>query len=178
MISIHPTAEVKTDSIGEGTIIWQHAVIQEDVMIGTNCKIGANVFIEEGVTIGNNVTVKNNISIYKGVTIEDNVFLGPSCVFTNVLTPRSFISRKKELIGTRVENGASIGANATIICGHTIGEYAMVGAGSVVTNDVPNNTMVYGNPATPAGYVCECGCRLDPLENKYKCRECGKIYTF
>ncbi len=161
--------------IHEKTKIWQFCVILDNVKIGCNCNIGQNVFIENGVKIGNNVTVKNNISLYTGVICKDNVFLGPNCVFTNILTPRSFISRKNEFLKTVINNGASIGANATIICGNSIGEYAMVGAGSVVTKDVPSYTLVVGNPARKIGYVCECGERIY-LENNYVCQRCGKTY--
>ena len=130
--SVSPGAQ-----IGEGTSIWQNCIIQDDVVIGENCNIGANVFIEKGVRIGNGVKIKNNIAIYSGVEIADDVFLGPNCVFTNVINPRAFISRKHEFKKTIVGKGATIGANATIICGHNIGEYAMIGAGCVVAHNVP-----------------------------------------
>lgn len=123
--------------------------------------------------IGHGVTIKNNIAIYSGVIISDDVFLGPNCVFTNVINPRSFISRKHEFRKTVVEKGASIGANATIVCGHKIGRYAMVGAGAVVTRDVPEYALVVGNPAKMTAYVCECGCKLDA---KHRCLACGKAY--
>ena len=136
-VKIHSGAEVSPDaSIGEETSIWQNCIIQGDVVIGKNCNIGANVFIEKGVRVGNGVKIKNNIALYSGVEIADDVFLGPNCVFTNVINPRAFISRKKEFKKTIVERGATIGANATILCGHKIGKYAMVGAGTVVTHDV------------------------------------------
>jgi UDP-2-acetamido-3-amino-2,3-dideoxy-glucuronate N-acetyltransferase len=147
-----------------------------DVEIGSNCNIGQNVFIEKGVRLGSNVTVKNNISLYTGVICEDDVFLGPSCVFTNVKTPRSFISRKDEFIHTIVERGASIGANATIICGNTIGKYSLVAAGSVVIRDVPAYTMVAGNPAVVKGFVCKCGEKLVCADGVYGCIRCGKKY--
>ena len=152
-------------------------VIQDRVWIGDDCKIGANSFIEEDVCIGNRVTIKNNVAIYTGVTIEDDVFLGPSCVFTNVINPRSFINRKAEFKHTLIKRGATIGANATILCGHTIGNYAMVGAGSVVTMDVPDYVLVMGNPAKVRGYVCECGCRLKD-NGIYYCESCDRTYNF
>ena len=173
------------NNLGRHIKIWQHVVIQPDVIVGDDCKIGANSFIENGVSIGNNVTIKNNVAIYTGVTIEDDVFLGPSCVFTNVINPRSFISRKHELRSTLIKRGATIGANATIICGHVVGRYAMVGAGSVVTKDVPDFALVVGNPARKVGYVCECGCRLVAGDNAkkregnlmhYHCMDCGRTY--
>ncbi len=162
-------------SIGSGTKIWQFCNIMSGAVIGEHCNIGQNVFIESGVRLGNNNTVKNNISIYSGVVCEDDVFLGPNCVFTNVLTPRSFISRKNEFLPTLIKKGASIGANATIICGHTVGEYAMIGAGAVVTKDVPAHTLVVGNPARSIGYVCVCGERIYEQDG-YKCRRCGEIF--
>jgi len=129
-------------------------------IIGRSCNLGQNVYVENGVILGNNVKIKNNIALYDGVICEDDVFLGPNCVFTNVLTPRSFVSRKEEFKKTVVCRGASIGANATIICGNKIGRYAMIGAGSVVTKDVKDYELVVGNPAKKIGYVCECGERI------------------
>lgn len=169
---IHETASVADAAqIGEGTSIWQNCIIQEDVVIGKDCNIGANVFIEKGVRIGNNVRIKNNIAIYTGVVIEDDVFLGPSCVFTNVINPRSFIPRKHEFRKTIIGHGATIGANATIICGHNIGQFAMVGAGTVVAHNVDDYTLVVGNPDRKIGYVCECGCRLDEQLVCFKCKK-------
>lgn len=178
LVQIHDSAEVSLKaSIGKGTSIWQNCIIQDGAVIGENCGIGANVFIEKGVRLGNRVKVKNNIAIYTGVTCEDDVFLGPNCVFTNVINPRSFISRKSEFKPTAVKKGATIGANATIVCGNTIGKYAMVGAGAVVTKDVADYELVVGNPAKKIGYVCECGCRLDTDdEKKYCCCNCKKTY--
>lgn len=175
---IHETSLVGGDvKIGGGTRIWQFCNIMDGVEIGENCNIGMNVFMETGVKIGNHVTIKNNISIYSGVECEDDTFLGPNCVFTNVLTPRSFISRKKEFKKTTVRKGASLGANCTIVCGHDIGRYAMVGAGAVVTKDVPDYTLVVGNPARKLGYVCECGERIQACdEREYICSRCGKKY--
>ena len=175
MIKIHESASVSSGAtIGEGTSIWQNCIIQDDAIIGENCNIGANVFIEKGVRIGNGVKIKNNIAIYSGAVIEDDVFLGPNCVFTNVINPRAFISRKHEFRPTVIHKGATVGANATLICGHNIGRYAMIGAGTVVAHDVGDYHLVVGNPDKLLGYVCECGCRLDA---KLKCEECGKQYT-
>ena len=171
---IHDSASVAEGAkIGSGTDIWQNCIIQNDVVIGDNCSIGANVFIEDGVRIGNRVKIKNNIAIYNGVRIADDVFLGPNCVFTNVINPRAFISRKNEFKMTKVDKGATIGANATIICGHSIGKYAMVGAGSVVTHDVPDYFLVVGNPDVKIGYICKCGNRLN---EELICVECGNRY--
>lgn len=173
-MKVHATAEVaESASVGEETSIWQYCVIQDGVAIGRNCNIGANVFIERGVQIGNRVKIKNNIAIYSGVTVEDDVFLGPNCVFTNVINPRSFINRKSEFKNTVIEKGATIGANATIICGNKIGRYAMVGAGTVVTRNVPDHALIVGNPGKIVGYVCECGCKLD---HDFRCNECGRKY--
>lgn len=175
MIKVHESASVSNKAkIGDGTSIWQNCIIQDDVVIGRNCNIGANVFIESGVRIGDGVKIKNNIAIYSDVVIEDDVFLGPNCVFTNVINPRSFISRKHEFRKTIVRKGATVGANATLICGHEIGNYAMIGAGTVVAHDVPNYTLVVGNPDKTIGFVCECGCRLN---DELRCEECGKMYT-
>ncbi len=174
MTKIHESANVSPNArIGKGTSIWQNCIIQDDVIIGENCNIGANVFIEKGVRIGNGVKIKNNIAIYSGVEIADDVFLGPNCVFTNVVNPRAFISRKHEFKKTVVGKGATVGANATIICGHNIGEYAMIGAGTVVAHSVADYNLVVGNPDKFLGYVCQCGCRLNSL---LTCSECGKIY--
>ncbi len=175
MIKVHNSACVNESSkIGDGTSIWQNCIIQEGVIIGENCNIGANVFIERGVIIGNGVKIKNNIALYSGAIIEDDVFLGPNVVFTNVINPRAFINRKKEFKQTIVHKGATVGANATLICGHNIGNYAMVGAGTVVTHDVSDYSLVVGNPGREMGFVCECGCRLS---EDLQCSECGKKYA-
>ena len=158
---VHESSYIGTKAvIGEGTKIWQFCNILNDSEIGKNCLIGQNVFIENGVKIGNNVKIKNNISLYSGVECEDDVFLGPSCVFTNVLNPRSFIERKHEFRKTLIKRGATIGANVTIVCGNTVGEYALIGAGSVITKDVPAYALMIGNPAKLKGYVCQCGEKL------------------
>jgi UDP-2-acetamido-3-amino-2,3-dideoxy-glucuronate N-acetyltransferase len=150
----HPTAVVDEGaSIGEGTTIWHFSHIMSGAVVGDNCNIGQNVVVSPRAVLGNNVKVQNNVSVYTGVVCEDDVFLGPSCVFTNVSNPRSFISRKEEFKSTLVKKGASIGANATIVCGITIGEYALIGAGSVVTKDVPGYALVVGNPGRQMGWV-------------------------
>lgn len=162
--------------IGDGTKIWQFCNIMNEAVIGENCSIGQNVFVENGVVLGNGVKVKNNISLYSGVICSDNVFLGPNCVFTNVLNPRSFISKKTEFLETHIGYGATIGANATIVCGNRIGKFAMIGAGAVVTKEVADYELVTGNPAKKAGYVCECGERLQKEKTRYRCIKCEKIY--
>ena len=163
-------------TIGPGTKIWHFSHIMKDCVIGPKCNIGQNVVISPGVTLGEGVKIQNNVSVYTGVVCEDGVFLGPSCVFTNVINPRSFIERKDEYRKTTVKKGASIGANATIVCGHDIGRYAFIGAGSVVTKNVPDYAMVYGNPARIHGYVCQCGNQLTFAGGKACCPACGKKY--
>ena len=150
----HPTAIIDEGAkVGKGTKIWHFSHIMSEAIIGENCNIGQNVVISPKAVLGNNVKVQNNVSVYTGVICEDDVFLGPSCVFTNVINPRSFISRKEEFRTTLVKKGATIGANATIICGVTIGEYAMIGAGAVVTKDIPDYALVVGNPGKQIGWV-------------------------
>ena len=163
--------------IGDGTRIWHFTHVMAEAIVGKNCVLGQNVMVANRVTIGDNVKVQNNVSVYEGVTCEDDVFLGPSVVFTNVINPRAFIERKHEFRQTLVKKGASIGANATIVCGHTIGRYALVGAGAVVTRDVPDYALVTGIPAKQTGWVSEYGCRLD-FDNgdKAVCAESGQIY--
>lgn len=146
--------------IGDGTKIWHFSHIMSGCVIGERCNIGQNVVVSPQVVLGNNVKVQNNVSIYTGVYCEDDVFLGPSMVFTNIVNPRSAIIRRDQYVSTRVGKGASIGANATIICGHNIGSYALIGAGAVVTKDVPNYALVVGNPARQMGWVSEYGHRL------------------
>lgn len=163
--------------IGTGTKIWHFSHIMANCRIGRNCNIGQNVVISPDVVIGNGVKIQNNVSVYSGVICEDDVFLGPSCVFTNVINPRSFITRKDEFKPTLVKKGASIGANATIICGNTIGRYALIGAGTVVSKDVPDFALLVGNPGKVVGYVCKCGERLTFEENgPASCPACTKQY--
>jgi len=163
--------------IGEGTKIWHFCHILSGSKIGKNCVLGQNVMVGPNVKIGNNVKIQNNVSVYEGVEIEDEVFCGPSCVFTNVINPRAFIERKHEFKKTLVKRGATIGANATIVCGVTIGEYAFVGAGAVVTKDVPPYALVVGVPARQIGWVCKCGVRLEFNENNIAiCKSCGNKY--
>jgi UDP-2-acetamido-3-amino-2,3-dideoxy-glucuronate N-acetyltransferase len=147
--------------IGKGTKIWHFSHIMKDCIIGENCNLGQNVVVSPAVRLGNNVKVQNNVSIYTGVIIEDNVFLGPSMVFTNVSNPRSAVVRKHQYRETIVREGATIGANATIICGNTIGRYSFIGAGAVVTHDVPDHSLMLGNPARHAGWMSEYGHRLN-----------------
>lgn len=171
---IHPTSIVDEGAIiGDGTRIWHWCHIMGNVTIGNNCNIGEHAFLENGVIIGNRVKIKNNVAVYTGVICEDDVFLGPNCVFTNVANPRSFIERKKEFKKTIIQKGATIGANATIVCGNNIGRYAFVGAGSVVTKSIRDYTMVIGNPAKFYSYVCSCGNKLD---KKMECPSCLKEY--
>ena len=172
---IHETAVIdRPCSIGTGTNIWHFCHLMSGCTIGKNCNLGQNVFVASGVIIGNNVKIQNNVSVYNGVTIEDDVFIGPSVVFTNVTTPRSTVDRSKKYEQTLIKKGATIGANATIICDRTIGQFAFVGAGSVVTGDVPGHSLVVGNPAKQIGWMCSCGARLD---NNLICPECNKNYT-
>lgn len=163
--------------IGAGTRIWHFSHIMPDCVIGERCNIGQNVVISPGVVLGNNVKIQNNVSVYTGVVCEDDVFLGPSCVFTNVLNPRSAIPRKDQYRKTLVRRGATIGANATIVCGHTIGDYALIGAGAVVTKDVPPYALVVGNPSRQIGWVSEYGHRLRFDEKgEARCPESGERY--
>ena len=174
----HETAVIdKGCQIGAGTRIWHFSHIMPDCVIGERCNIGQNVVISPGVVLGNNVKIQNNVSVYTGVVCEDDVFLGPSCVFTNVLNPRSAIPRKNQYRKTLVRRGATIGANATIVCGHTIGEYALIGAGAVVTKDVPPYALVVGNPSKQIGWVSEYGHRLRFDEKgEARCPESGERY--
>ena len=173
-VFIHPTALVDDGAaIGDGSKIWHFSHVLGGTRMGTGCVVGQNVMIGPNVVVGNGVKVQNNVSIYAGVTIEDEVFCGPSCVFTNVLTPRAFVERKQEFAPTLVKRGASIGANATIICGVTIGRYAMIGAGAVVTKDVKDHALVLGNPARPRGWVSRTG---EVLGQDLICPRTGERY--
>ena len=162
--------------IGKGTKIWHFSHIMKNCKIGENCNIGQNVVISPDVILGNGVKIQNNVSVYTGVICEDDVFLGPSCVFTNVINPRSFISRKDEYKKTVIGRGASIGANATIVCGHNIGKYAFIAAGAVVTKDIPDYALVMGNPARIKKYVCECSEEMKFKNDEFICPTCGKKY--
>lgn len=162
--------------IGRGTKIWHFTHVMSNCRIGENCNIGQNVVISPDVVLGNNVKIQNNVSVYTGVICEDDVFLGPSCVFTNVMNPRSEISRKHEYRETRIGRGASIGANATIVCGHAIGRYAFIGAGAVVTKNVPDYALVTGNPARQSGWMCRCGEKLNFQGATARCSACGSTY--
>ncbi len=157
---IHKLSDVVSSNIGKNTNIWQYCVVLKDAIVGKNCNINASVFIENDVKIGDNVTIKPGVQIWDGTTIEDNVFVGPNVTFTNDFTPRSK-QYPNNFLKTTIKKGASIGANSTIVGGITIGEYAMIGAGSVVTKDIPNNELWYGNPAVKNGYVCPCGNKCD-----------------
>lgn len=176
---IHPTSLVEEPAnIGKGTKVWHFSHLMPNVTVGKNCTIGQNVFIGTKVSIGNNVKIENDVSVFEGVTLEDDVFCGPSCVFTNVKVPRSHISQKGKYVPTTVKRGATIGANSTIVCGNTIGKYAFIGAGTVVTKDIPDYALVYGNTARLQGWVCECGAKLDFGEgSKAKCPSCGREYA-
>lgn len=176
-VFIHPLAIVDEGAeVGENTRVWAGAHIMSGAWVGQDCNIGENCFIEGGVTVGDHVTLKNNVALYDGAEIGDGVFLGPSCVFTNVINPRSFVSRKSEFKKSVVEQGATVGANATIICGHTVGRYAMIGAGAVVSKDVPAYALVYGVPAAIHGWVCHCGVKLEFWNEYAICPNCGKAY--
>ena len=172
----HETAYVDEPcEIGADTKIWHFCHVMKGARIGHGCSLGQNVLVAPGVVIGNNVKIQNNVSVYEGVTLEDDVFCGPSMVFTNVVNPRSHVSRKLEYRPTLVRRGATLGANSTIVCGVTIGQYAFVGAGSVVTADVSAYTLVYGNPARPKGWMCQCGVKLSG-DVTLTCQACGLRY--
>ena len=178
---VHESAYVDQPcTIGTGTQIWHFSHIMPDVLIGENCKIGQNVFVASGVKIGRNVKIQNNVSIYAGVVLEDDVFCGPSCVFTNIKTPRSAFPRntQDDYLETRISQGATIGANATIVCGHTIGRYAFIGAGATVTKNVPDYALYYGNPAKQAGWMCECGAKLEHFVLTTVCCVCSRSYEY
>lgn len=172
-VFVHPRALVETDDIGRGTRVWAFAHVMSGAVVGADCNVGDHAFVESGVVVGNNVTIKNAVLLWDKVTIEDDVFLGPNAVFTNDLVPRSAANKtSEEFLPTLVKRGATIGANATIVCGSTIGEHAFIGAGTVVLHDVPAHALIVGNPGRVAGWVCECGARLP---DSLAC-ECGKQY--
>jgi UDP-2-acetamido-3-amino-2,3-dideoxy-glucuronate N-acetyltransferase len=173
----HPTAVIdKGTEIGEGTKIWHFSHVMADAKVGANCNIGQNVVISPHVRVGNNVKIQNNVSVYTGVELQDDVFCGPSMVFTNVVNPRSYIERKSEYRRTLVKRGASIGANATVVCGVTLGKYSFVGAGAVVTRDVRDYALMVGVPATQIGWMCYCGIRLQHRAGEGHCVACGRKY--
>jgi UDP-2-acetamido-3-amino-2,3-dideoxy-glucuronate N-acetyltransferase len=176
-VHIHPTAEVSDKAvIGEGTRIWHQAQVREGVVLGKNCIVSKGVYVDLDVKVGDNCKLQNGVNVYHGVVIEDDVFVGPSATFTNDLYPRARIWDNGRLVKTLVKKGASIGANSTIVCGTTIGSYATVGAGSVVTKDVPDHALVYGNPAKVRGWVCECGMKLEGAGQEMTCASCGKKF--
>lgn len=173
-VFVHETAVVDHGAkLGAGSKVWHFVHVSSGATLGEGCILGQNVFVGADVTIGAGTKIQNNVSVYKGVTIEEDVFLGPSCVFTNVNNPRAFVERKDEFRTTRVGRGASIGANATIVCGHDIGRYAFIGAGTVVTKNVPDYALMVGNPARQLGWMCACGTRLPA---SLQCSACNTSY--
>ena len=174
---VHPSSFVDDGAVvGAGTKIWHFCHVMAGAVIGPRCSLGQNVVVMPGTRLGSNVKVQNNVSIYEGVELEDDVFCGPSCVFTNVSNPRSHVSRKHEYRRTLVRRGASIGANATIVCGVTLGEYAFIGAGAVVTSDVSPYALMVGVPARRVGWMCQCGERLQLASGRATCAACGTTY--
>jgi len=175
---VHPSAIVEEPArIGTGTKIWHFSHVMAGAEIGPECIIGQNVFVASTAKVGSGVKIQNNVSIFDGVELEADVFCGPSVVFTNVINPRSFISRREEFRKTLVRKGATLGANATILCGITVGRYAFVGAGSVVTKDVPDHALFYGSPARPKGWMCRCGVKLKRRGRAWFCPTCEASYT-
>ena len=178
----HPLALVDTEDVGEDTRIWAFAHVLQGAHVGSGCNLCEHTFIEGGASLGNNVTVKNGVSVWARVTVEDNCFLGPHCVFTNDMNPRAYIKKGPEaLLPTLVKENSTIGANATVVCGNTIGRFAFVGAGSVVTRDVPDHALVVGNPGRQIGWVCECAEKLPmkasaAIGDACTCRQCGAVF--
>jgi UDP-2-acetamido-3-amino-2,3-dideoxy-glucuronate N-acetyltransferase len=176
-VFVHPSAVIDDDVVlGEGTRVWHFVHVSRGARIGKGCVLGQNVFVGANVSIGDGVKVQNNVSIYEGVEIADDVFLGPSCVFTNVLEPRAFIEKKTEFRKTRVGRGASVGANATVLCGHELGAYSLIGAGSVVLRGARDYEVLVGNPARSIGWVCRCGVRLAAGQGERVCGPCSSRY--
>lgn len=185
-VRIHPTADVSPDAhIGYGTVVWNNAQVREHAVVGANCSVGKDVYVDSGAVVGNGVKIQNGVSVYAGVTVEDDVFLGPHMTFTNDLYPRAF-NTEWRIVPTRVKKGASIGANATVVCGNVIGEYAMVAAGCVVHRDVPAHALALGNPMRLAGTVCRCGHKVRPPRiaealggpsGTFRCQVCGETFT-
>ena len=180
----HPQALVDTDQIGEGTRVWAFAHVMSGAQVGSGCNIGEHAFIESGARIGNHVVVKNGVSVWVGVTVEDNAFLGPHCVLTNDLNPRSYIKKEPDsYVSTLIREGATIGAGATIVCGTTIGRYAFVGAGTVVIKSVPDYALVVGNPARQIGWMCYCAKKLSlPVspapDARCSCENCHRMFQY
>jgi UDP-2-acetamido-3-amino-2,3-dideoxy-glucuronate N-acetyltransferase len=176
-VYVHESSYVDEGAVvGAGTKIWHFCHIMAGATIGRDCNLGQNVFVMSGATIGDRVKIQNNVSVYDGVILEDEVFCGPSCVFTNVSTPRSQVSRREEYEMTRVGRGSSIGANATVVCGATLGPYSFVGAGAVVTSDVPAHALMVGVPARRVGWMCRCGERLHFDADDAQCPRCRTSY--
>jgi UDP-2-acetamido-3-amino-2,3-dideoxy-glucuronate N-acetyltransferase len=177
-VAVHPSAVIDEDVVlGEGTRIWHFSHVSSGARLGEGCVLGQNVFVGRNVRIGRGVKIQNNVSVYEGVEIEDDVFLGPSCVFTNVINPRAFLERKDEFRRTRVGRGATVGANATIICGHDLGAYCMIGAGSVVPRGAAPHALLIGNPARRIGFMCACGVRLPAAQGAHACGSCQRRYA-
>jgi UDP-2-acetamido-3-amino-2,3-dideoxy-glucuronate N-acetyltransferase len=175
---VHPSSFVDDGAVvGAGTKIWHFSHVMPGAVIGARCSLGQNVVVMPGTRIGDNVKIQNNVSIYEGVELEDDVFCGPSCVFTNVVNPRSHVSRRHEYRRTLVRRGATVGANATVVCGVTLGEYAFIGAGAVITKDVLPFALMVGVPARRAGWMCQCGERLRLEAGRATCAACGAAYA-